>query len=405
MNIYSITCSFPFENTDRMEKKCSILMRIAAIATGIVLLLIGFFILHDFAYMQIGVICGWTFIETGIAFALLGIFLKAYKKESKELISKNENLQESIHTRHMLHNQNIQLIDNKIFDEGVKDTGDFACLPLEVLHSVFDRLEVSNLLTLEMSSRTMYQKVASYFRHKFPVKSTRLSDHNHPVVDIREIESPEVKRLFFELCEVDKLPNSGMIKKGLSEERFQEIVDILKEQDRLYLLNSFFMTKAGLIISPLLHWASKGKLDFVTSLVEHGAMDYLANIPFCYWSALFKAAQGGHIEIVDYLLKNGAHADIRFKEYRFSPYFIPYLICSESGKYKKKVLSIESLDSQIACLKRILDYMVIYQPDQLKFQLTISLMGERNIFDFLKTKQKNPYLKQVYTTLKQYQKQ
>lgn len=386
MRISSVTCSLPFINTCKTQTKCSILMKTAAIATGVFLLLIGFLVLY-----QSGTIGGCSLIALGGASVLAGAFLKCYEKGPKWITK-----------RHAIYDQSTEESNCPIQDDSIQDTSAFADLPLEIFHLMLNNLDVSDLLKLGMTSKGLNQKTENYISQRFPVKSTILANHGCTAIKMKAIKDAEVKTLILELCGQDEAGELVDEENELSYERLKEILEILKEKNLLHLLNTIPVDRSLkypdygdtvlYVVSPLQHWAFKGKLDFVKLLVEHGAMDYLANSPFGNRSALYRAAECGHIEVVNYLLENGANADICF-EGDILRSFIPDHIFHLS-----KMDGIELLSPYFMCLKRILDYMALYQPNKLCFQLTIPVKEGENIIQWAKGKN-YPYLQQVYRTL------
>lgn len=403
MGVSSITCALPLMHTHKTQTKCSILMRTAAIATGIALLVIGLFILHDFACIQIGIISGWTLVGLGVAFVLSAMCLKSFREHSKKI-------NKAIPTRHTIHSQAAAPTDCEILDKDAEGESYLESLPSEVLYVILDSLEAPQLLKLEMTSVAMYQKMASYFTFKFPLNAL-LADHSYTAIGINKIKTVENYNLFLELWEKNGFDKK---EKKLSDERFWEILLILKEKNLLHLLNTFFEEqppgrrhitrdswKSFYITTPLHYWAFKGRLDFVKALIEHGAMDYLANTPSGGRSALSRAAEGGHIEVVDYLLKNGARPDIYFDDEDRSIGLLTHFIQRVGSGNKQRLPAIKCSIHHIECLKRILDYMAIYYPQQLRFQLHAEC---NNIIKWTECSEysKNPLIKEMHEILKRY---
>lgn len=368
------TLSFPFINQNHIQTKTSILVRTAAIATGIFLLLMGILVLYNLSGMQsIGTISGWTCVATGFTSFLLGVFLKQYAKDDANFGT---------------------------------DLGTFAVLPSEILELTLDLLEIPDLLRLKKTSKAMCGNVERYLSHKFPIESTKLANHSCQAIEIETIKDEEIKNLILELCEYEDSPWYYRTKK-LSYERLKEILEILKAKNLLYLLNTipvdhFHKERESWdtihsVLSPLQHWAFKGRLNYVKLLVEYGAKDYLLYSPFGNRSALYKSAQRGHVKVVNYLLENGANADISFESDALRS-FIPDFIF-----HVRYVGGLEKSSNEFKCFKRILDYSALYHPESLSFQLTIPIAEGENAIEWTKEHRRyHPYLQEIYETLKSY---
>ena len=188
--------------------------------------------------------------------------------------------------------------------------------------------------------------------------STRLAKHDTELVDVDTIKKMNLSGLVHELCERDE--QSGE-KRECSLQHLKDLIAQLKTSNSLCVLNTipdyydinrdhFDYAHLKHDYTPLQYWAAKGNLEAVQLLVNHGAYDYCKG---CNKSALYVAAFHGRLEIVDYLLQQGANADIAFRESAFH-YFIPKFIFQVS-EYKFQISEkIESKDSAIDCFEKIL---------------------------------------------------
>lgn len=394
MNVYSISCSLTYVRSNHAaQAPCSIVLRTATVATGVILLVIGILTIYGVAGMhQLGTTAGWTCLALGSASILVGLCLKCSKSDPRW----------SSPARYAAYTtQGTTEMDIQRYKEPIYDGSAFSELPLEGLYHILDNLDVPDLLRFETTSKGMYQHIQQYFSHRFPIKSTVLSDYNCPAVKEEEVEALGHMNLLLELRESDASWN----KKQLTLDRLLEILAFLKEKNALSILNTipvnpFVMDLGGVterhIFSPLQYWAFKGNLEFVKLLVEHGAKDYLADCPYGNRSALYRAAEWGNIEVVNYLLENGAHASIQFDNDSLRS-FIPDHIF-HIGRF----CPTDELFPQIACLKRILEYMAVYQPKELIFQLKVPIDPGKNAIKWAKDLNDSSYLRKVYTLLKSY---
>lgn len=195
-----------------------------------------------------------------------------------------------------------------------------------------------------------------------------LSSHTTPLVS--EL-SEEHMGLMHELCEMD---GEGQPKE-CTLERVNTILSKLKEEDSLSVLNSipsYYMEESRNFLcytrpiqyTPLHYWASKGNLEVVKLLVGHGACDYCANSPSYTTSALYEAGLHGHIEVVQYLLNYGAHADLPFNNNSLF-YFIPQLM------FQMLLEPMVKYQGCLECLDLILTSLSESDPSSLQLQLKI----------------------------------
>lgn len=200
------------------------------------------------------------------------------------------------------------------------------------------------------------------------------------LMEVKLIKTSKVHRLGFteiihELSEIDVEGNY----RPCSLERFKEILSILKDKNALYVLNSIpkYIVEHSYkrdvfdippsCYTPLQHWVSKGNIEAVKALIQVRASDLCKenNEIHCDKSALYVAAMHGHNDIVQYLLKNGAKANIAFhNNVMFS--FVPQFIFEISSK--KNITH-----NQLTCLEIILNHLSAIDPKNLKFQLQIPI--------------------------------
>lgn len=250
----------------------------------------------------------------------------------------------------------------------------------------------------------LYKKIKNSFKCEDKVKQ---------LIDVQLIKTSEISRLgltdiIHELCEIDVEGNY----RPCRIERIKEILSILKDKNALHVLNSIpkyiddnsykcsLYESPSPCYTPLQHWASQGDIEAVKAFVQAGASDFCKdNIEtHCDKSALYVAALHGHKEIVQYLLKNGAKANIAFHNNvltSFVPQFIYEISC-------KNVIT----NDQLACLEIILNHLCKVDRENLTFQLQIPIdFFDRkgiylNIFDFLNNYQPPNYQKAKVLLLK-----
>ncbi len=206
---------------------------------------------------------------------------------------------------------------------------------------------------------------------------SKLSVHTAPSITNSEDDFKLVEKL----CE-------GKEKCGL--EQAQGIVSDLKQQNQLALLNVIPPYYSGALgvqcythetqRTPLQYWAAQGNLAISQLLVEHGALDYCGGKNNT--SALYEAAFYGHLPMVEYLMGQGAHANLAFQKnplFYFIPKFVFEMVwCKSHLEYK----------ACFACLHFILDSQSKKNPENLKFQLKIPIdEREANILCWLKKMQ------------------
>ncbi len=143
-------------------------------------------------------------------------------------------------------------------------------------------------------------------------------------------------------------------------ERMVEILEEIKEQGQLAILNSI---PEGGTYTPLQHWIRQGNLQAVRLLIEYGAALRIEDETYSYRfnrlnayskSALFQAAQSGHIEIVKYLLSIGERADFAFHD-KVTFHFIPVYIYTLANAIKdSRHTPPENASDQCECLRLIL---------------------------------------------------
>ena len=225
--------------------------------------------------------------------------------------------------------------------------------------------------------------LGTYFSKKEPpeqeaLMAPKLSLHTAP--SINDVSEDHMK-LVEKLCE-------GKGKCDLEQAR--SIVKDLKQQNHLALLNvipPFCSNTLGPHFythetqrTPLQCYASEGDLEISKLLVEHGALDYCGDKNNT--SALYEAAFYGHLHMVEYLIEQGAHANLAFKKNPLF-YFIPkfafeMVMCKSHLEYK----------SCFVCFRYILDCHSKNHPENLKTQFKIPIdEQEVNILCWLKKMQ------------------
>lgn len=198
-----------------------------------------------------------------------------------------------------------------------------------------------------------------------------------PLIPPQQIPSEHLQ-LIHELCEI----TVEGVSLECSLERVHAILSELQKGDNLRLLNtipSYYLEQQRSPIfqtpliqfTPLQHWASKGNLEVVKLLLEHGAVDYCAKSPPGTTSALYEAALHGQIEVVDFLLGSGAHADLAFNG-NVLRYFIPKFVFQLIQRTQAQEISV-------ACLDHILISLSKNQPENLKLQLKIPVNEGENV--------------------------
>ena len=211
-----------------------------------------------------------------------------------------------------------------------------------------------------------------------PSMAPRLSLHGtSPTANVSDVHMKLVKKL----CgEEEKL--------GL--EHVQDLVTDLKSQNDLAVLNTIPIVRrpaSGVYFyahettcTPLQYWASQGNLEITKLLVDHGALDYCGGRNDT--SALYEAAFYGHMHIVQYLMEQGAHANLAFRKnplYYFIPKFaFEMVMCMSSSE----------CELPLNCFRYILNAHSKLYPDNLKFQFKIPVdESEATILGWLKKMQ------------------
>lgn len=215
-----------------------------------------------------------------------------------------------------------------------------------------------------------------------------LSQHTTPLVT--DLSEKHIGWMH-ELCEMDEEGHA----KECTLERVNTILSKLKEEGSLYVLNSipsYYIEESRHPLSythpiqytPLNYWASKGNVEVVKLLVEHGARDYCADAPPYTTSALYEAALYGRIEVVQYLLSCGAHADLPFRNnslFYFVPQFSFQILKEPLQEYK----------NTLHCLELSLLSLSKKDPINLQLQLKIPVDEEgANILCWLKKNRTGP---------------
>ena len=407
MNVCSIGFGFPYIGRQTAQTQSSVILRTAAIACGMIALTVGLLAIYGMLGMhQLGTTIGGIGVALGSVSILMGLCLKCVSKSSwpkpvRHEISLPEPVRHAISwpkpIRHAIYNRDISVaapIEIEL------NTGSaLAALPKDVLYQMLALLELPDLFRLSKTSKEMYTKIDRYLLYRCPIKSTLLSDYNCPATKMEDVGALGYTQLVLELCERD----SEYKPQTLTFERFREILQLLKEKNLLFLLNAIpippWLTKdfrpERSIFSSLQYWAGCGKIEYVKLLVKHGAKDYFSSCPAGDRSALFCAAICGEVEIVNYLLENGAHAGIHFEQ-DFLRSFIPDLVYHSSF-----VIQTGDPSRQIQCFKRIVEYMIIYQPEEFRFQLRVPISEGSNIMRCTQYSI-HPYKKSVYEILKRY---
>lgn len=368
MKIYSIGCGIPFLCSQSSQTKGSILLRVAAVVTGILLILAGLLIIYKIqGFHQLGAIAGWSCMALGSIFFILGLVLKHYRLWRPS--------------------------------DSVEDTSIIGCCPEEVLHASFKSLDISSLICLKLVSKALYKNARTYLtKERCPLKREVVSDYTSAVIKWKKVCS-EDKLLILELCELDKERN----RKPIQENRFNEILVILKTNQKLNLLNAVPITsesgtwKEKETYSPLQYWAACGRLDYVIKLVHSGARDYSVHSEAPgNRSALYRAAEWGHLTVVEYLLERGAHAGVRFENNSRYNSFIPDLIYHIDLSNS----ATNGMSAHYECLKKIVEYMAVDHISELKFQCSIPIGSEKNVLNWMRSLGKNRnYLDKVYRLL------
>jgi len=394
MNVCAIRCDLPYIDRQTAQTQSSIILRTAAIACGMIALIVGLLAIYGIIGMhQLGTTIGGICIALGSISIPIGLCIKCVSKNSWP-----KPIRHTIYSRGISAAAPIEIESNTGIES--KNGSALAALPKDVLYQILALLELPDLFRLSRASKEMYTKIDRYLLYRCPIKSTLLSDYNCSATKMEDVEALGYTQLVLELCEKDSEYNP----QTLTFERFLEILQFLKEKNLLFLLHAIpippwltkdFRTERG-IFSSLQYWASCGNIEYVKLLVEHGAKDYFSSCPSGDRSALFRAATCGEIEVVNYLLENGAHAGIHF-EHDFLRSFIPDLIyhCPD-------IIQIDDASRQIKCFKRVLEYMIIYQPEELCFQLKVPVSQRNNIMGWTRIFLRNGPYASIYEILKMY---
>jgi len=357
MNVCAIRCGLPYVSRQTAQTQSSIVLRTTAVACGTIAVLIGLLMIYGMIDMhQLGTTIGWTSVALGSVSIFIGLCIKCVPKSSWP-----EPMRHAIYRRGISAAAPITIESNTGVASNTRNA--LTALPTEVLYQILAPLELPDFFRLSRTSKEMYKRIDQYLLYRCPIKSTILADYSCPVTQMKDVEALGHTQLVFELCEKD----SEYKPKKLTFERLREILQFLKENNLLFLLNAIPIPPRWSCElydnSSLQYWASCGKIEYVALLVEHGAKDYFSNCAHRNRSALFRAAVCGEITVVNYLLENGAHAGIRF-DHNFLRSFIPDFICH---------CPIGDPSRQIKCFKRILEYMIIYQPKEFRFQLRVPI--------------------------------
>lgn len=246
--------------------------------------------------------------------------------------------------------------------------------------------------------------IATYCFKRLPLLvNNALSNLTIKLVDPKKIDELKVAQHVHELCEMDIQGKP----KQCSFSRVQEIVQLLKEKQALEALNTvpcYYLTQCGPgsnsepRYTPLQYWSSKGNLDIVRHLVEHGALDYCKETRDSYASnsALYVAALHGHSAVVDYLLQHEAQAAIPFRN-NLLCYFIP--------KWVFEITQLKDRNSEmLSCLRKILIYLQVYKPNNLALQLKIPVSKTENCVGWVQhlMKDQDSFLKQLAALLEEF---
>lgn len=262
----------------------------------------------------------------------------------------------------------------KVFDESIAFGHRFVHLLIAFAEFFPGVSQIVSLAEMIFSECCSYSNDQSY--SLFLTKSRPM-----PAIDLelKASKLKEFKTLHHELCEI----TSKGDEKPCTFNRLQEIVAELKANNVLFILNEvpkyFIIASGGIFPSqhrytPLQYWASKGDLEAVQFLLEQGAVDCPAERKQTFHrsitvysdevhlpkSALFVAALNGHVEVVKYLLSQGASPNIAFFSILFA--FMPKLIFEMIKKY----IDTRKNPSYLECLTLLFESM---SKGAIKFQL------------------------------------
>lgn len=214
-------------------------------------------------------------------------------------------------------------------------------LPKAWLEMIVDHLEGSDLRSLKLTCKSMSGPISKSQRKR--ILSTQLA---LPAISC------------YGLCRAPGKEIEALYESDLEDTK--KIVAQLKAEGRLSEINSAYYSH-----STPLQSAVSGDLEKVKVLVEEGgAKDYLLGSngePEDCLSALGRAARSGNVEVVRYLLSQGAQVEVSLRSgYGDTVFVIPTLIDSYCDERWIQEVSNEEInnifENQCKCLALILSY-------------------------------------------------
>jgi hypothetical protein len=253
---------------------------------------------------------------------------------------------------------------------------------------------------LKLKKASLFQKVATFFRRLANLFFNRIQVLDKIGQDIaamplraapptlltdEEVEDRHLTETVHALCEMDTDGNN----KPCSFESLKSLLAELKSRNSLDAINtipSYYSRELGFQFfsnldkpTPLAYWAGKGNLEAVKLLIEHGAVNLCLNSDTepTDTSALLAAACRGHLQIVEFLLNEGADPSELFYDNVLVYFIVPNIIF-----HLGTIVSQEILCS----LKLILEKLQERDPENLALQLRIpvDVLNDGSVVNALK---------------------
>ncbi len=101
-------------------------------------------------------------------------------------------------------------------------------------------------------------------------------------------------------------------------------------------------------------------------------------------TALYVAAKAANIDVVKYLLNNGAGVDQAFLDNNLLHSFIPKLIFEMTNQHPEWII-----EDHITCLKQLLTHLKANNPENLRLQLQIPISDKTTCYQWVSSEAEN----------------